>query len=188
MSISATMDGLDALERKLTGLGPKVSRRVVSKAMRDGAKVIQRSIKANTPVRSGLLKKSVKVKAKSDGPGRFVAMVTSTVTKGTMLSMRKKRKSTSTVDWKVFYGAFLEFGHRLGSRRGRITGKRKVVIGTSKKGHAVTRIRNVLANDTRGTVPPKPYVRPGFERGRNEAESVIREQLARGIEAAAMEQ
>lgn len=95
MYMSINIEGAKELEKKLKSFEPKLGRQIVKQALRNGAKVILAAAKANVPVRSGALKKSLKVRA-----------------------MKKRRHSYGVMvatsdDWfkgEQFYGAFLEFG------------------------------------------------------------------------------
>jgi HK97 gp10 family phage protein len=64
--------GLQKLEKKLSKLPEKVAKKVVSKAVRAGAKPMLAQARANAPVKTGLTKKSIKIrtmKAKWAKPG-----------------------------------------------------------------------------------------------------------------------
>jgi HK97 gp10 family phage protein len=97
-----TLEGGAALERKLKALDDKVSKKIVTKALRAGAKIILTAAKTAAPKRLGLLKKSLKVRAakRKKGNIRFVVQ-------------------TAYGDFKgeTFYSAFLEYGHLAGSRK-----------------------------------------------------------------------
>jgi len=95
MRITLNIEGAKELERKLLSFEPKLGRKIIRQALRNAAKPILNAAKANVPVDTGDLKKSLKVKA-----------------------MRKRRHSygvmiATSVGWfagNEFYGAFLEFG------------------------------------------------------------------------------
>ncbi len=59
--------GVEQFKRELETLDKKLQKQVIRQAMRAGAKVLAAEIKANAPVETGALKRSVKVKA---GPRR----------------------------------------------------------------------------------------------------------------------
>jgi HK97 gp10 family phage protein len=60
---TAHVEGGAALARKLKALGPKIAKKVCRKALRAGAKIILQEAKNRVPVRTGKLKKSLKVRA-----------------------------------------------------------------------------------------------------------------------------
>ena len=102
---SIKLIGGKELDRKLKALPRKVAKKILRQALRAGAKIILAQAKANAPVATGQLKKSLKVRA-----------------------MKRTRKGT--VGFKVqtkagdfkgdeFYGSFLEYGFRRGKRPGK---------------------------------------------------------------------
>jgi HK97 gp10 family phage protein len=95
--------GGDELFRRLHELPAKVAKTIGRRALRDGAKEILLQAKANVPVRSGRLKKSLKVRAGKQRKKETISVLVST------------GKKWFTGD--TFYGAFVEFGHRFGRRR-----------------------------------------------------------------------
>ncbi len=106
---SITLEGGPALDKALTELEARVSRKIVSASLRSGAKVVQRQAQSLSPERTGALRKSIKVKA-----GRV-----------------KRGSGTTSINvgtgkkWFVgdqFYGAFQEFGWRAGKRPSKKSG------------------------------------------------------------------
>jgi HK97 gp10 family phage protein len=137
-----TLEGGAKLERKLKALDAKVSKKIVTKALRAGAKIILTAAKAAAPKQSGTLKKSLKVRAgkRKKGTVRFVVQ-------------------TATGDFKgeTYYAAFLEYGHKAGSRK--------------------------LEN--RKVIPAKPYLGPAFDSKKEEAAKAIADSMRHGIKDAA---
>jgi HK97 gp10 family phage protein len=99
---SLKIEGGKALERKLAALPGKVANKIVSKALRAGAKIILAESKIRAPKKSGLLARSLKVRSgkRRRGTARMVVQ-------------------TKDGDYRgeTFYGAFVYFGHRIGSRK-----------------------------------------------------------------------
>ena len=62
MESSIEVQNLGELQRDLTALAAKLTKRELVSILRPGAKVMQKAIKQRTPVRKGLLKRAVKVK------------------------------------------------------------------------------------------------------------------------------
>ena len=103
---------LAALDRKLKALAYPEARGIVSKSLRAGAKLEQAAAIAAAPTLTGKLKSNIKVRAGK----RTKGYVTIHVIIG---------KKWWTGD--AFYGAFVEWGHRLGSRK--LGTKRRKIAG-----------------------------------------------------------
>ena len=89
------VSGVNEFKRKLADLEKKTRNKIVAKAMRAGAKVIQKQAKANAPVKTGFLRSQIKVRAGKRRKGKIYFVVT----------MGKKNFTG-----KGFYGAIQEFG------------------------------------------------------------------------------
>lgn len=85
----------DELDRILSGLDMKMQRKVKSKALRAGAKVVLEQARENVPEYTGNLKKSLGVSV-----GRFMGDVEARV-------LARKGKNRQNDGW---YAHFLEFG------------------------------------------------------------------------------
>lgn len=161
--------GAEKLEAKLKALGAKVAGKIGRTAFRAGAKIVLDKAKQLAPVQSGKLKRSLKVragKAKRKGQIRFVVQ-------------------TAQGDFAgdTFYGAFLEFGHKAGSRKGverRKVGEAKRQAGQRGRVKGIYRV-----SDQRKEIPPQKYLEPAFKQSKDEALAKIIELLKSGIEAAA---
>ena len=95
VSMNIKIEGAKELENKLKGFEPKIGRKVIRQALRKAAKVILIAAKANVPVVTGDLKKSLKVRALKKKRHRY----------GVMVAI-----SAGWFKGKTFYGAFVEFG------------------------------------------------------------------------------
>ena len=101
-SIKFSMIGFEQFRLSLENLPSKVSKRVLRKALRAGAKPIAAAAKNLAPSKSGALRSSIKVR-----------------------SGKRSRRGMSIIvglgaDWykgDQFYAAFVEFGYRVGSRK-----------------------------------------------------------------------
>jgi HK97 gp10 family phage protein len=60
---SVRIEGLEELQKKMTGLGPELSKKALGFAVAAGARVIRDEAKARAPVRTGTLQKSLYVKS-----------------------------------------------------------------------------------------------------------------------------
>ncbi|MBI1347108.1 hypothetical protein GC163_12560 [bacterium] len=63
MSVSIEIKGLNQALRQLRSLEPKLSKKILRKALRDGAKVVQAEAKQTIPQVTGTTRKSLKVRA-----------------------------------------------------------------------------------------------------------------------------
>lgn len=161
MSIVAIIKikGAKETAAKLDALDKKVRRKVVSKAIRAGAKVIQQRAKANAPVRSGALKKAIVVRGskyvgrrkKKRGEVAFNAQIGAGNFKG-----------------KTFYGGFQEFGRHVG-----------------KRSAALRDYRRATGEDPRRFIEGKHFMEQAGKQGASAAVSVIHDTIHQGIAEAA---
>src|ERR1041384_7588082 len=111
------LGGMMELKQTLDNLG-KAGRKIVSRAMRDGAKLVQQQMVADAPVQSGTTKKSIKVRAG-----------------------KKKKDSVSIIVglsyawWSgpTWYAAAVEYGHHIGKRQVHSAKKQKAIEALSGK-------------------------------------------------------
>lgn len=89
------LDGIEEISRAFRELEPKLARKVIRQAARKGLKPVLRAIKKSVPVRSGALKKLVKIQA---AKRRRRGVISLTV------NINSDRQG------KAFYGAFLNYG------------------------------------------------------------------------------
>ena len=96
MEIEADINGVDELEAMLKELGsPKLEKKVITKALRSGAKIVLKEAKSNVPVKSGVLKKSIGIVAqRSRQPGVKVIKV----------------GARATPRWRGYHGHLVELG------------------------------------------------------------------------------
>lgn len=100
-SLTVDLSGDRELIRKIESLGNQI-KPIASRVLRTAAAPILSQAKANAPVRSGALRASLKVRKATSRQGRVRIIV-----------------STSAGDFqgKQYYGAFVEYGHKVGSRK-----------------------------------------------------------------------
>ena len=122
------------LHRLLDSYTKAQGKSAMRKGCRWGAKIIAASVKSGTPSKTGKLVRSLKVRA-----------------------IKRSRKGVGVMTvfgdgWyagDTFYGAFLEFGHRIGKRRGKSTRKggpgdtRKEIKGSHFMQNAAKRVMGV---------------------------------------------
>ena len=142
MKFQIALTGADELRRNLATLEPRVAKKVIRRALRAGSKIILDRAKATSPVLTGALRNSLRVRA--------------------MTRMRKSVLGMKVVTGKgfftgeTFYGAFVEFGHKIGSRK---------------------------LGDQRKDVPGKHFIQEAAETMTSRVGSQVSKDIAAGIEA-----
>lgn len=86
--------GLKEVIKNLKELEPKVQKKVVRKALREGTKIVQKEMQGEAPTDTGALKKSIKVRAGKQ--------------KKHSLSVKVETDKSQFPD--QYYSAFVEFG------------------------------------------------------------------------------
>lgn len=102
MAFALKLNGAEALAAKLRTLPTRVANKVIRQSLRAGTKIILAETIAKAPVASGLLKRTLKVRAMKRSRNRIGVQV---VTEGGFYK------------GKAFYGAFVELGHKAGPRK-----------------------------------------------------------------------
>jgi HK97 gp10 family phage protein len=155
-SVSFKMSGLDVLDKAVKKLSDKVQKQVLNKAARAGARVVQKRAKSLAPVKSGALRRAIRVVTLKMPKGQAKAAVTIKSGKG------EKREA--------FYAHFVEFGTR------------KHAIG---RGSVKTQTRTGRPGQQRGAIHPgttaKPFMRPAFDETEREQLDAIGDTLAKEI-------
>ena len=114
--VTMNLTGMDNLQKTLRTLEKKVERKIVRTAVRSGAKIIQAEAKAVAPYKTGILRRSISVRArKKRKKAEFSMNVLFDTRKYPQLvsfsvgssSNLKTRKLTGK---RYFYPAALEFG------------------------------------------------------------------------------
>jgi len=105
MQISITIQGGDLLMRKLEALPGRVAKKILGQALRDGAKIVQAEAKARAPVRTGLMRKSITVRAQKKKKRGEIGM-------NVMLDTKRHPGliSESAGGKRYFYPAVVEYG------------------------------------------------------------------------------
>lgn len=103
MAQFAIITGVAEIDRKLKGLVPKLQKKALRQSIRAGLKIVQREVKAQAPVDTGLMKSKVKVRAtKSKRKNNIGAEVRIGSDEGLV--------KTSKGGKRAFYPAVVEFG------------------------------------------------------------------------------
>ena len=100
-NLSVTVTGAKEWERALSTLGIRTQQKILTPALRKAADIVAKQARRNAPVRSGLVKRSVRIK---NGKRRKDGVTVRVVVAGAY------RGPTS-------YVGPLELGHRIGGRR-----------------------------------------------------------------------
>jgi HK97 gp10 family phage protein len=136
---SFKLNGFDGLDRALAELEPRLARKIERQGLREAAKVIQQEAVANAPEDTGTLKQSIKVRAIKRKKGFCGVQVTT---------------GQGFFRGETFYGAFIEFGHHVGSRK---------------------------LGDARAFVPPRPFMRPAFDSKKEQAAAAVAESVRQAL-------
>lgn len=99
----ATVIGDKALIRKLRALPRVAENKVIRQSIRKGAKHMQGSLKSEAPIRTGLMRRLLGVKAIKRKKGRIGSQVT--------FRNAELLTSTSKAGRRYFYPAAVEYGH-----------------------------------------------------------------------------
>ena len=129
---------VDRIVKMLTGMPAKIRNKILRRELRNAAKKLKPSARSATPVASGKLRRSVKVRAAKRSRKGI----------GVLVGYNDKPYSGDT-----FYGAFLEWGYRWGKRR-----SAKTILRESRRRRRLTdaqRAQVKAENDTRKKIPGK---------------------------------
>jgi HK97 gp10 family phage protein len=140
IDIKVETKSVEGLEKAFTQLPINLTKKIIRKALRNGGKIVQKAAKANAPVKSGALKKAIKIRAGKRVTGKQSVFI------GT---------SDKAFVGKMFYAAFIEFGHKQGSRK----------LGNERK--------DIAAN---------PFMENAYETTKTQTEQTIINELWDGIE------
>jgi HK97 gp10 family phage protein len=109
MAETITITGLREVQRKLYSYSQQLGDRVVIGALRQGANLVRKQAQANAPVKTGLLKRSIRVsRSKIHNGKKSDGMI------GVYISVRKA----------AYYAGFQEDGWRAGKKKKQIPGRK----------------------------------------------------------------
>jgi HK97 gp10 family phage protein len=104
MKGAVVITGVREIDRKLRLLEPRVQKKVVRQAMRAGLKILQAEVKVQVPVRTGLTRSAVQIRAlRARKRGSVSLEVRISGKKEGLIVERKSGK-------RVFYPAVVEYG------------------------------------------------------------------------------
>lgn len=115
----AAVTGVAEFKRALQQLTPKIAEKVTKKALRQAANMVSRQVRANAPVKTGRLKKAIRVKASRYNTLRKNGKI------GMIIRVKpgKSRKDTGG----AYYAGWVENGYNKGSQQ--IGGREAVARG-----------------------------------------------------------
>lgn len=160
-TVTAKLDGLDAVLRRLASLKQGVRNRILRKALTAAARPMQQTAKELAPKESGLLRRSITVKVQTTGKGEVVAKIG---------PKRGLKKSVKIRKDRVF----------------RQRGRRTVKVARPT-GEQLSMLRDPVRYAhlvEKGTVmrQAKPFLQPAFDQNKAQAESTIARIVGEEIE------
>jgi len=169
-SIQVFAEGWEKVAADLRGLGKKLQNKVLRQALRSGARPILNAAKANIQSDNapewedtGQLMRSIKIRAIKRSRNRVGIRV------GT---------AEGWFRGNTFYGAFREFGHKIGKR----ASNEDVGIRKRKRRNANEKLAVDIANRSRGDVRPYKFIEPAYEQQGPQAVTIIEREILAGIE------
>ena len=100
--VSVKLVGMDAALRKLRTLPKKVQGKIIRPALRAAAKIGQTEARRLAPIKGGLLRKNIRVRAAKRKRGRIGVVF---------------QNIGGDYKGETYYAAFQEFGYRIGPRK-----------------------------------------------------------------------
>lgn len=168
MASDIELVGLDQLVKDMSRLAERMNKKDLVKFLRPGARIFQREIKAQSPVRTGTLRKSVGIKV---GRGKGSDPTATLFTYFRKIYTTPKGKTS-----EPYYARFVHNG---------------TVVGTKKRKHRKPRTfsrseerayqRQRIAEGT-VRIKPNPFVWRAFESKVAEAARVILEKISKSVE------
>jgi HK97 gp10 family phage protein len=107
MELKVSFEGLKELEQAFDLLPRRVGVKAASKAVREGAKIIQKAARANVPVDTGNLRRSISVKVLNK---RRDALEVAAIIGPATGYVSKRGKNAGKKVGDGFYGFFVEYG------------------------------------------------------------------------------
>jgi hypothetical protein len=172
-SLVVRFEGATELEAAFNALALSAQKKVFRAALRAGGKVLLKAIKARVPKRTGNLAKAIKLRASGRSRKRFGVAV---FVDNKLIPLRKGEQQHNR---EGFYPAHLELGYVRGGTR----------LRTDWTGHGVDRLgrpytrRRVTKTVVGGTViPPRSFIRAGFDASKEDALRAIEAEAGRRME------
>lgn len=152
------------INRKLAALAGPTAKAAIRKASRAALRPVAAAAKANAPRRTGLLSRSIKIRAMPRSRQRFGSMVTSS-------------GSGRQFGGKTFYGAPQEYGWQAGRR------VRNVDLGAAKgaRRNASLRAEATRRNNSRRRIPGKEFMKRAADSKQSMALAIYKTETERWI-------
>lgn len=164
-----TVTGHREVSKRLRELGGKLARKVLRDALRSGAKLVLADAVANVSKDNspksedtGTLRRSLRIRAGKRRRGQVTVKVAT---------------KDGWFQGKTFYGAFREFGHKIGKRKS----NEDIGIRKGKKRSASDSAAIKRGNDSRAEVKPYPAVGDAYRNQGEAAATVIEREILAGI-------
>jgi HK97 gp10 family phage protein len=103
--VEIKIEGLKELEKALLALPDKIAKRILARSVYAGAAVVRKAAREKCPVKTGKLRKSIKIKKRRS---------------------KDRREVVYSVFVGEFYGRMVEYGtqsHRIKAKKGKVMGK-----------------------------------------------------------------
>jgi len=200
VTVSVALEGAAALREMLGRLDAKVAKQILRTAQREAAALVRDQAQKNSPVRTGKLRREIKVR------------VASRMRKGEVGFVVTSGSGKTDFSGEAYYGAFQEWGWRTGARKKTSKAVQNRIFrqlmrearaaraqgegrGLAKRGtefrqrqeqffrqEAVRRASN-LPQQKRRQVPARPFMRPAFDAKVGEAVDLIARRIREGVDA-----
>lgn len=182
MNAKLELTGFDELLLQLHALPEAIENKWCKKAMAQGGKVIADAAKSLCPSETGILRRSIGVKAKVYKPSH-----TSVAIIGPRRGYSSADPSGKGVRVPTKYAHLVEFGHKVYPREaGALAATtRRLANKLRRRGNDAGYARAMahLASMASGTVEPKPFLRPAFDQNQGAAMDAVAAILREGIAA-----
>lgn len=188
-AMKSSVQGAPQLFQALRAINKKVARQTLRKAVKEGAKIVLNDAKANVPVDTGLLKKSLAVKVATFKGGEGVVGIVGPRTGKTSSGRgpnRKKglsklgQKFAAAERWPAKYAHLVEFGTRgQRTRKASIPAENAGRQGRRKKQRGKKNRRR--SRERRG---PQPFLRPALDNNIGTVRALIVSRLQEALRTA----
>jgi len=169
MATVIEISGIEAIEKKLKTLEPKVVRSIFRRNLRTSMKIIKDAAILNLPMKTGTLRRSVKIVNAKNNP----------YSTGVLVTTGEKGKHENS--GLAFYGAFLERGWDLKSLKERNKWSQR---RQQKRFFAMLKSGEVKQPTGKKTVPGKYYITRTYNHRYSEVAQKIEQGIIRDIEDA----
>lgn len=169
MGVSVKVEGLEALGKKLMALDLNKQQKAVKAAGRAAFKPVLEDAQQNVPVRSGLLKDSLRITSRTSTDSSFPIEIG--------LTMRNEISLEDPEGAARIIASFGKRGVRIKGRRVKGKGRKvRIETGAAWRWHFVE-----IGVPARG-IPARPFLRPALARNKEAVTQRFRDRLAQLVE------